>query len=149
MYISNHMYVHRLFSFHAMVFDEVLPLYFTAPVYAGGLGVTSTDFAKTLSVFGIAQLFFQFGIYPRLTKRFNTLALCRFSFLLFVPLYFLFPELSTFRVWIIEQVISAGGGDPGSQHWLFRSGYMFLLLFRFFGNCLAFTGLGIMVNIRL
>jgi hypothetical protein len=137
-----------------MVFDEVLPLYFTAPVYAGGLGITSTDFAKTLSVFGIAQLLFQFGAYPRLTKHFNTLRLCQFSFLLFIPIYFLFPELSTFREWIIKQAISngtgkIGEGDSASQHWLFRSGYMFLLLCRFFGNCLAFTGLGIMVNVRL
>lgn len=142
--------ISRLFAFHAMVFDEVLPLYFTAPVYAGGLGVTSTDFAKTLSIFGIAQLLFQFCVYPRLTKRFSTLRLCQFSFLLFVPIYLLFPELSMFRQWIIENGTSIGtGGDTGSQNWLFRIGYMSLLLFRFFGNCLAFTSLAVMVNVRL
>jgi hypothetical protein len=118
-----------------MVFDEVLPLYFTAPVYAGGLGITSADFAKALSVFGVAQLVIQFDIYPKLTKRFSTLTLTRIAFIGFIPIYFIFPELTTFREWIGE----------GSESWTFRFGYVFVLFFRFFGNCLAFTSLGIMV----
>lgn len=122
-----------------MVFDEVLPLYFTAPVYAGGLGVTSADFAKALSVFGIAQLIIQFQIYPKLTKPFSTLTLCRMAFVVLVPVYIFFPELSVLREWV-----SVNGE---STSWTFRLGYAFLLLVRYFANCLAFTGLGIMVKI--
>lgn len=121
-----------------MVFDEVLPLYFTAPTYAGGLGISRTDFAKTLSLLGIAQLVFQFVIYPRLTMRFDTLVLARVSFFLFIPIYLIFPELSTFKDWITI--------GSSSESWIFRLGYGMLLLVRFFGNCLAFTGLGIMVS---
>lgn len=132
---TNFMY--SLFSFHAMVFEEVLPLYFTAPVYAGGLGVTSADFAKALSFFGIAQLVLQFDTYPRLTKRFSTLTLCRVAFLAFIPIYLILPELSVLREF----------ANGSSTSWTFRMGYIFVLFFRYFGNCLAFTGLGIMVNI--
>lgn len=126
-----------------MVFDEVLPLYFIAPVPAGGLGITRTDFAKVLSFFGLIQLVFQFGIYPRLTKHYSTLVLCRASFLMFIPVYFLFPELDTLREWIASngQLSSA----DASENWIFRCTYLVLLLVRYVGCSLAFTGLGIMV----
>lgn len=130
-----------VFSFHAMVFDEVLPLYFTAPVPAGGLGITRTDFAKALSFFGVIQLIFQFVIYPRLTKYYSTLVLCRLAFLVFIPVYFLFPELSTVRDWV-----ASNASNNASEDWTFRFAYLFLMLIRYSGCCLAFTGLGIMVN---
>jgi hypothetical protein len=119
-----------------MVFDEILPLYFTAPVLAGGLGITSADFAKALSFFGVMQLFIQFGFYPWMTKSFSTLTLSRIAFVGFVVVYSAFPELATFREWVGES----------SESLNFRYGYMFLLLFRFIGNTLAFTSLGIMVR---
>ncbi|KAL0143609.1 major facilitator superfamily domain-containing protein [Mucor lusitanicus] len=106
---------YSVFGFHAMVFDEVLPLYFTAPVVAGGLGITRTDFAKALSFFGVIQLVFQFGIYPRLTKYYSTLVLCRLAFLMFIPVYFLFPELSTLRDWVASNISA-----EASENWTFR-----------------------------
>ncbi|EPB87675.1 hypothetical protein HMPREF1544_05558 [Mucor circinelloides 1006PhL] len=132
---------YSVFGFHAMVFDEVLPLYFTAPVAAGGLGITRTDFAKALSFFGVIQLIFQFGIYPRLTKRYSTLVLCRLAFLVFIPVYFLFPELTSFREWV-----ASGISGEASEDWTFRFAYLFLMLIRYSGCCLAYTGLGIMVS---
>ncbi|CAO3654534.1 unnamed protein product [Mucor fragilis] len=132
---------YSVFSFHAMVFDEVLPLYFTAPVPAGGLGITRTDFAKALSFFGVIQLIFQFVIYPRLTKYYSTLVLCRLAFLVFIPVYFLFPELSTVRDWV-----ASNASNNASEDWTFRFAYLFLMLIRYSGCCLAFTGLGIMVS---
>ncbi|KAI9484028.1 MAG: major facilitator superfamily domain-containing protein [Benjaminiella poitrasii] len=134
---------YSIFSFHAMIFDEVLPLYFTAPPYAGGLGFTAAEFAKVLSFFGIIQLIIQFVIYPKLTKRFSTLILCRSAFLLFIPIYLLFPELSTIRGWAAHAAIN----NSDKQNWLFGLTYITLLLFRFLGNCFSFTGLGIMVHI--
>ncbi|KAI8645743.1 major facilitator superfamily domain-containing protein [Parasitella parasitica] len=133
---------YSIFGFHAMVFEEVLPLYFTAPVNAGGLGITRTDFAKTLSFFGVIQLIFQFGVYPRLTRHYSILDLCRFAFLLFLPVYFLFPELSTLRAWVAS---NHPGGDPSSD-WTFRLGYLLLMLIRYGGVCSAYTGMGIMVS---
>jgi hypothetical protein len=126
-----------------MVFEEVLPLYFTAPVPAGGLGITRTDFAKALSFFGVIQLVFQFGIYPRLTKQYSTLVLCRVAFLIFIPVYFLFPELNTLREWIASNGQLSSGN--ASETWTFRFAYLALMLIRYTGCSLAFTGLGIMV----
>jgi hypothetical protein len=124
-----------------MVFDEVLPLYFTAPTYAGGLGITSTEFAKMLSVLGVIQLFFQFVVYPRATRLWNTLQLIRVSFLVFIPLYFIFPELTPLRIWLEANVI-----DETTKYWVFRGGYFALLFVRFLCNCISFTSLGIMVR---
>lgn len=118
-----------------MIFDEVLPLYFTAPVKAGGLGITSADFAKTLSFFGLIQLFIQFKVYPKLSQLHSTLTLLRLACLLFVPVYMCFPELTTVRNWI----------DDGSQNWTFRFCFLCLLFVRFFSSCLAFTSSAIMV----
>ncbi|KAG2208014.1 hypothetical protein INT46_010750 [Mucor plumbeus] len=135
---------YSVFGFHAMVFEEVLPLYFTAPVPAGGLGITRTDFAKALSFFGVIQLVFQFGIYPRLTKQYSTLVLCRVAFLIFIPVYFLFPELNTLREWIASNGQLSSGN--ASETWTFRFAYLALMLIRYTGCSLAFTGLGIMVS---
>lgn len=123
-----------------MVFDEILPLYFTAPTYAGGLGITLTEFAKALSFLGIAQLIFQFGVYPKMTRRFNVLVLCRASLFMFVPVYLFFPELSILKEWAGAQLVNTVGIS-----WSFRIEYLSVLLIRSFGNCMAFTGLGIMV----
>ncbi|KAI7895104.1 major facilitator superfamily domain-containing protein [Mucor mucedo] len=130
-----------VFGFHAMVFDEILPLYFTAPTYAGGLGISLTEFAQTLAILGVAQLIFQFGVYPKLTQRFNILVQVRVALFMFVIVYTLFPELSTLREWSGARFTSAVGIG-----WIIRIGYLSLLLIRFFGNCMAFTGLNIMVS---
>ncbi|EIE90760.1 hypothetical protein RO3G_15471 [Rhizopus delemar RA 99-880] len=134
--------VYSLFSFYAMIFDEVLPLYFTAPKYAGGLGLTSTEFAEMLSLMGITQLGFQFLLYPALTKRFSILGLFQFSLFLFLPICFIFPSLSSYKEWIAQHIQNQSTGAL-----MFKCGYLFILLFRYLGNCLAFTSLGIMVSI--
>lgn len=119
------------------MFDEVLPLSFTAPVQAGGLGITPADFAKTLSFFGIMQILIQFKAYPTLARLHSTLTLARVSFILVVPVYFAFPELTMIREW------SSGG----SQSWMFRLFFLGLLFIRYFAVCLAFTSLAIMVSV--
>lgn len=123
-----------------MVFDEILPLYFTAPVYAGGLGVSLPEFAGLLSFLGISQLIFQFGVYPRMTRQFDVLVLCRVALFIFIPVYIVFPELSLYREWALSQLLDS------TTNWSFRFGYAFILIPRFFASCVAFTGLTIMVN---
>ncbi|KAI9250000.1 major facilitator superfamily domain-containing protein [Sporodiniella umbellata] len=129
------------FAFYSMIFEEVLPLYFTAPSYAGGLGVTSTEFAGALAVMGISQLVFQFAIYPAVAKRFSILSLVRFALVFCVPLFFVFPGLTSFKIWILEHAPDEATGKN-----LFKLGYGTLLLIRYFGNCLIFTSFSIMVS---
>ncbi|GAA5798147.1 hypothetical protein HPULCUR_003547 [Helicostylum pulchrum] len=131
---------YSLYGFHAMVFDEILPLYFTAPVYAGGLGVSLPEFAGLLSFLGISQLIFQFGVYPRMTRQFDVLVLCRVALFIFIPVYIIFPELSVYREWALSQLLD------GTTNWTFRFGYAFVLILRFFASCVSFTGLTIMVS---
>ena len=126
-----------------MVFDEVLPLYFSAPRYAGGLGADSQELAKALSLAGIQQLFCQFVLYPKINKYLPTLSMVRVALLLFLPVYIAFPELSTLQTWLDAGTAVA---STTAQIWLFRLAYMSLLFVRYFANCLAFTSLMILVN---
>ncbi|CAO3614052.1 unnamed protein product [Mucor hiemalis] len=127
--------VYSTFGFHSMVFDEVLPLYSTAPSYAGGLGITPSDFAKVLSILGVLQLFLQFGVYPRVNRILPTLALVQIGFVMYMPIYILFPELTA-----LKDLLGS------SDNWTFKLIYLFVLIVRFAGNCLTYTGLGIMVS---
>lgn len=126
------------FGFHSMVFDEVLPLYSTAPSYAGGLGITPSDFAKVLSILGVLQLFLQFGVYPRVNRILPTLALVQIGFVMYMPIYILFPELTA-----LKDLLGS------SDNWTFKLIYLFVLIVRFAGNCLTYTGLGIMVRMSI
>ncbi|KAI8137529.1 major facilitator superfamily domain-containing protein [Fennellomyces sp. T-0311] len=134
---------YAIFAFHAMVFDEVLPLYFSAPRYAGGLGTDSQELAKALSIAGIQQLYCQFVLYPKINKYMPTLPMARLALFLFFPVYVAFPELSTLQSWL-----NAGTAvsSTTAQLWLFRLAYMSLLFVRYFASCLAFTSMMILVN---
>ncbi|KAI9492746.1 major facilitator superfamily domain-containing protein [Zychaea mexicana] len=132
---------YSVFAFHAMVFDEILPLYFSAPRYAGGLGTDTTELAKALSVAGVQQLFCQFVLYPRINRHVSTLPITRIALCLFFPVYIVFPELTTLQNWLGTAVSSAA-----AQIWLFRCAYMSLLFVRYFASCLAFTSMMILVS---
>lgn len=120
-----------------MVFDEVLPLYFSAPAYAGGLGSDSQELAKALSIAGIEQLYCQFVLYPKLNHYLSSLEMTRLAFLLFIPCYIMFPQLAT-----VKDMVDS----TSSSIWYFRLSYMVLLLVRFFANTLAFTSMMILVS---
>ncbi|KAI7862738.1 major facilitator superfamily domain-containing protein [Spinellus fusiger] len=132
---------YSIFGFHSMVFDEVLPLYFLAPSYAGGLGSTSVEFARALSIVGIQQLFCQFVVYPKLCRHFSILKMTRVCFFILTPIYLLFPELTTYKGWLEASV-----GDEVARQWAFRSVYMLILSLRYFMNSVCFTSLMIMVS---
>ncbi|KAI8364770.1 major facilitator superfamily domain-containing protein [Radiomyces spectabilis] len=129
------------YAFHCMVFDEILPLYFSAPRYAGGLGSNSRELAKALSITGLQQLFFQFVLFPPLNRVWNTLILSRFSLITLVPVYALMPELSTLQEWLFAHMT-----DAFARQWTFRFAYMTLLFIRYSLNCMALTSLIIMVS---
>ncbi|KAI9304268.1 major facilitator superfamily domain-containing protein, partial [Cunninghamella echinulata] len=132
---------YALFAFHAMVFDEVLPLFFSTPTEFGGLGSTSQQLAKLLSVCGLWQLLSQFYVFPWLNKYYSTLELTRVSLLLFATVYFFFPELTNWKNFVDGRY---GGTDHAEL--ILNTGYFVLLLVRVFGNCLAFTGMMVMVS---
>ncbi|ORZ11183.1 major facilitator superfamily domain-containing protein [Absidia repens] len=134
---------YSLFAFHAMVFDEVLPLYFSTPTYAGGLGSTAQELAKVLSICGLWQLVSQFYVFPWINRRYDTLTMTRASLIIFAISYALFPELSTYKDWLADHVESE---TSGMGLYLLRAGYLSLLTLRIFGNCMAFTGMMVMTN---
>ncbi|KAG0166559.1 hypothetical protein DFQ28_007141 [Apophysomyces sp. BC1034] len=132
---------YSLFSFCAMLCDEIIPLYFSAPAYAGGLDVGSPELAKALSILGLQQLCNQFLLYPRVSKILPTLTMVRIAFCLFIPVFILLPELFYLKEWL-----GANVADISVRQWAFRIGYMCLFLFRNLGSAFSYTGLAIMVN---
>ncbi|KAI8979065.1 major facilitator superfamily domain-containing protein [Mycotypha africana] len=135
-----------VFTFHTLLFDEVLPLYFTAPFSAGGLGLTTREFASILTSFGILQLVFLSFIYPRLAKYFNTLMLCRLACVLLVIAYMLFPDLTFIRKLsaVIKEPFTSNNND---ESWLFTASYASLLTVRFIAHITIHTTFSIMVSI--
>lgn len=120
-----------------MVFDEVMPLFFSTPAYAGGLGFGTQELARALSFAGFLQLIFQFYCYPWVNKRLPSLQMVRTAFLIFIPCYFVYPELTTVKHWF---------DTAGFGLWPFRGVYMSILSFRNLGNCFAFTSIMVLVN---
>ncbi|KAI8979066.1 major facilitator superfamily domain-containing protein [Mycotypha africana] len=132
-----------MYSTQSMIFNEALPLYSTAPPYAGGLGLTSRELANMLTFFGLFQIFFQFAIYPALTARFNTVVLCRIAYVGFIIAYILLPELTLLKLSILLQQQVEGFQAP----WVLTLCYGFLLLIRFTAATIVVTGFTIMVYI--
>ncbi|KAI8988146.1 major facilitator superfamily domain-containing protein [Mycotypha africana] len=145
-----------VYAIHSMVFDEVLPLYFTAPKYAGGLGISTQEFAEILSFFGLVQIVSQVVIYPRLTRHFDILSVTRWAFVLIVPVYVLFPELTSIQNWslkIISPFLNFGSAisrgvaeNSGGNTLTLAIGYVILLSIRCVTTASTFTGFNLMVN---
>ncbi|KAF7729134.1 hypothetical protein EC973_004902 [Apophysomyces ossiformis] len=132
---------YAMFAFQSLVFDEILPLFFSAPIAVGGLGQDTTQVAEAYTLTGIQQIFLQFVVFPKVSRYFSTLTLTRFSMILFIFVYVLFPELSTWKHWISIHIV-----DPASHPWLFKGAYFILLFLRYCGNCFSFTSYMIMTS---
>lgn len=69
----------------------------------GGLGWTSPDLAISLALMGLVQLVAQFILYPMINSHISTMALYRWSLVLYIPLYMSCPVISHYgNVWGAE-----------------------------------------------
>ncbi|KAI7866574.1 major facilitator superfamily domain-containing protein [Spinellus fusiger] len=117
---------YTLWGFQCMAFEEVIPLFYSTPLSAGGLGMDPQEIAKIFAVCGIQQTFAQFIIFPMLSQAFSTLTCARLALIVFVPIYILFPELSPLKEWMYGHTDQAL-----AWQWGFYLMFMVLLFVRY------------------
>lgn len=126
----------RCISFHAIIFDEIYPI-FAASARHHGLQFTSSNIAASLSIMGPVICVAQLVLYPMLHNRFSPLALWRASaaiFMVVYPLFSLLPHISR--------------SDHGPSRVLQWVGVIFLLTIRFIANVVAYTSISVLVRHR-
>jgi hypothetical protein len=104
--IFDELFRYTCFRLHLSVYRIISQLFFFTSLFAvalpaiGGLGWTSPDLAISLALMGVVQLFAQFVLYPMVNSRISTMALYRWSLILYIPLYMACPVISHYGdVW--------------------------------------------------
>ncbi|KAI1315486.1 hypothetical protein EDD11_000719 [Mortierella claussenii] len=89
---------YAMLALHSIIFEEVCTLYAVTPLTSHGLGWNAIQLSTTLASMGLAQLFIQFIVYPKLQRRFSAVSLFQFAQLLYVCVYIGFPMIRAFAV---------------------------------------------------
>ncbi|EJU02446.1 major facilitator MFS-1 [Dacryopinax primogenitus] len=79
-----------LLALHSTTHDQVFYSYLVSQYKSGGLGLNPAGFAQLIALMSIAQMIFQFLLYPSVGPprgRFSHLAMFRIGSLLFIPAY--------------------------------------------------------------
>ncbi|KIK60202.1 hypothetical protein GYMLUDRAFT_614876 [Collybiopsis luxurians FD-317 M1] len=79
-----------LLALHTTAHDQVFLSYLTSGYEAGGLGLTAGDFAQLIALMGVAQIFYQFYLYPNVGPprgRLSHATMYRLGTCLFIPAY--------------------------------------------------------------
>ncbi|KAH9050884.1 major facilitator superfamily MFS-1 [Lactarius deliciosus] len=119
-----------LLALHTTTHDMVFLTYVVSKYEAGGLNLTAGDFSQLTALMCLAQIAFQFYLYPPPRGRFSHLAMFRLGTLLFIPGY---TTVTLYRVL----------ADP-------QSGASLLLMIRcairYCGATFTFTSVSILLN---
>ncbi|KAJ9084192.1 hypothetical protein DSO57_1027043 [Entomophthora muscae] len=78
-------------SFQSVVQRELLAIWAATPAQLGGLGFDSTDIGSLMTFAAIVLLVVQLTLYPPAYRRFGTLFLYRYAFLLYAGIVLGFP----------------------------------------------------------
>ncbi|KAJ4464939.1 hypothetical protein J3R30DRAFT_3317651 [Lentinula aciculospora] len=76
-----------LLALHTTTHDQVFMSYLVSAYDAGGLSLTASDFAQLIALMGLAQIVFQFYLYPPPRGRLSHLTMYRIGTCLFIPAY--------------------------------------------------------------
>ncbi|KAL0097833.1 major facilitator superfamily domain-containing protein [Phycomyces blakesleeanus] len=132
---------YTLWGFQCMAFEEVIPLFYSTPLSAGGLGMDPQEIAKIFAICGIQQTFSQFIVYPMLNRAYSTLTCARLALIVFVPIYMIFPELSPLKVWMFSHT-----ENENMWQWAFYISFMVLLFIRYTGSTTSHVSYMVLVS---
>ncbi|KAI9028351.1 major facilitator superfamily domain-containing protein, partial [Phycomyces nitens] len=132
---------YTLWGFQCMAFEEVIPLFYSTPLSAGGLGMDPQEIAKIFAICGIQQTFSQFIVYPMLNRAYSTLTCARLALIVFVPIYMIFPELSPLKVWMFSHT-----ENEDMWQWAFYIAFMVLLFIRYTGSTTSHVSYMVLVS---
>jgi len=79
-----------LLALHTTTHDQIFMSYLVSPYKAGGLGLDAGHFAQLIALMCLAQIAYQFYLYPNVGPprgRFSHLAMFRIGSVLFIPSY--------------------------------------------------------------
>ncbi|KAF8348626.1 hypothetical protein F5887DRAFT_951109 [Amanita rubescens] len=126
-----------VFALHTTTHDQVFMSYLVSDVPAGGLGLTAADFAQLIALMCLAQLAYQFYLYPNLGPprgKFSHLSMFRIGAALFIPAYLLVIPLRPFAVTL------------GSDNYVVMAGLIATTTIRYCGSTFGYTAISILLN---
>ncbi|KAJ4473031.1 hypothetical protein J3R30DRAFT_3296642 [Lentinula aciculospora] len=132
-----------LLALHSTTHDQIFMSYLVTDYNSGGLNLNAGHFAQLIALMCLAQIFYQFYLYPYVYPprgRFSHLTMFRLGTLLFIPSY-----LSV----VLYRVPFASEEEDGNLPLM--TGYLSLLLFipsalRFCGGTFGYTAISILLN---
>lgn len=122
-------------SLHAIIFDEIYPIFAASP-RQNGLQFSSKDIAASLSVMGPIILVVQLLLYPYLNDHFSSLSLWRASaaaFAIVYPIFSLLPHISEV--------------NHGTGRILQWAVLLIFLAIRFAANVVGYTSISVLVKL--
>ncbi|CDH55440.1 member of major facilitator superfamilymultidrug-dha1 sub-family [Lichtheimia corymbifera JMRC:FSU:9682] len=130
---------YALFSFQAIYYDELFPIWSASPRNNGGLGYRADEIGIALAYCGIVTLILQLFFLPKLTARFGVLRLYRFVLAGCIPLYF----MQGYVRWFYE--IPDLHGARQTKFWVWV-GILVTATFRTCYHSISYTACTILVN---
>ncbi|KAK2461247.1 hypothetical protein APHAL10511_006774 [Amanita phalloides] len=126
-----------IFALHTTTHDQVFMSYLVSDIPAGGLGLNAGHFAQLIALMCLAQLTYQFYLYPNLGPprgKFSHLSMFRIGSILFIPAYLLVIPL---------RPIAA---SLGGENVIIMSGLIATTAVRYCGTTFAYTAISILLN---
>ncbi|KAJ9059632.1 hypothetical protein DSO57_1039539 [Entomophthora muscae] len=111
--------------------DELFPFWAATPISNGGLDYHADDIGALSSMMGVVLVAMQLGLYNKLQRKFSSLTLLRWGFILYIPLFLMMPIVENFR-----------NRGQSSLAWIVLIG---MYVVRTFCNMLFFTSYNILL----
>ncbi|KAF5371092.1 hypothetical protein D9757_010815 [Collybiopsis confluens] len=124
-----------LLALHTTTHDQVFMSYLISEYDAGGLGLSASDFAQLIALMGIAQIFYQFYLYPPPKGRLSHLTMYRLGTFLFIPAYL--------TVVMYRNLFAQPGG---SNKIALMTALVLSTAVRYCGMTFAFTSISVLLN---
>ncbi|KZT25803.1 major facilitator superfamily MFS-1 [Neolentinus lepideus HHB14362 ss-1] len=124
-----------LLALHTTTHDQVFYLYLVTDYEGGGLNLNATHFSQLIALMCLAQIAYQFYLYPPPRGRFSHLAMFRIGSLLYIPAY-----LSV----VLYRIPFASATDDGN--FILMAALALSTALRFCGITFSYTAVAILLN---
>ncbi|GJJ14933.1 hypothetical protein Clacol_009203 [Clathrus columnatus] len=126
-----------LLALHSTTHDQVFLSYLVSKYDVGGLGLLAENFAQLIAVMSLAQIVYQFYLYPNIGPprgRFSHLSMFRVGALLFIPAYLSVPIYRSFT------------NANGDGNFFVMTMLILSTSIRFCGSTFGYTAIAILLN---
>ncbi|XP_006463367.1 hypothetical protein AGABI2DRAFT_152546 [Agaricus bisporus var. bisporus H97] len=124
-----------MMALHTTTHDQIFMSYLVTDYASGGLNLTAGHFAQLIALMCLAQIAYQFYLYPPPRGRFSHLAMFRVGSLLFIPSY-----LSV----VLYRAFASSSHDGGN--FILMTALALSTALRYCGSTFAYTAISILLN---